>query len=71
MIGRPPAEMTTEERLDELAAILAAGLGRLRRKNQADNSGERRRISSTSTAHRSGHDNGETRPSRGKPRKTR
>ncbi|CAK0753344.1 conserved hypothetical protein [uncultured Gammaproteobacteria bacterium] len=60
----PPSAMTTDERLDEVAAILAAGIRRLRLKNQVVNSLETQRLSSTSTGHQSAHGGRDTRPQR-------
>ncbi|CAK0755571.1 hypothetical protein WCLP8_2650001 [uncultured Gammaproteobacteria bacterium] len=60
----PPSTMTTDERLDEVAAILAAGIRRLRLKNQVVNLPDNQRLSSTTTGHQSAHGGGETRPQR-------
>jgi len=67
MNALPPARMSTEERLDEVAAILAAGLRRLRAKTQGDKSLETQRNSSTATGYQRGHGGGETRRSRKTP----
>ncbi|MBF0562266.1 MAG: hypothetical protein HQL37_09650 [Alphaproteobacteria bacterium] len=56
----PPSAMTADERLNEVAAILAAGLRRLHAKNQGVKLPPAQRLSSTSTGHQSGHRNGET-----------
>ena len=62
----PPSAMTAGERLDEVAAILAAGLRRLILRNQVVKSQAEQRLSSTTTGHRSGHGAGETRSPRKK-----
>ena len=64
MYAIPPSAMTAAERLDEVASILAAGLRRLRLKNQVINSPAEQRVSSTETGHRSGHGRRETRSPR-------
>jgi hypothetical protein len=56
----PPSAMTADERLDEVAAILAAGLRRLRLKTQGVNSLTEKTVSSTSPPHQSGHGRRET-----------
>ena len=58
----PPSAMTADERLDEVASILAAGLRRLRAKRQEIKSLETQRVFWTETGDRSGHGGGETRP---------
>jgi len=63
----PPSAMTTDERLDEVAAILAAGIRRLRLKNQVVNLPDSQRTSSTSTGHQSGHGRRDTRRMRKTP----
>ena len=63
----PPSAMTTDERLDEVARILAAGLRRLRLKNQVVNLPPAQRVSWTATGHQSGHGCGETLRRRKKP----
>ena len=63
----PPSAMTTDERLNEVAAILAAGLRRLRLKNQVVNLPNGQRTSSTSTGHQSGHGRRDTRRTRKTP----
>ena len=60
MTAQPPSSMTAAERLDEAAAILAAGLRRLLQKNQAVNLPSVQRLSSTKTGHQSGHGTRET-----------
>jgi len=62
--AQPPSTMTADERLDEVATILAAGLRRLLMKNQVVNSQGEQRVSSTSTGHQSGHGGRETRSRR-------
>ena len=65
--AQPPSSMTAAERLDEVAAILAAGLIRLLPKNQAVNLPAVQRVSFTSTGHQSGHGTRETLRRRKKP----
>ena len=62
--AQPPATMTADERLDEVAAILAAGLRRLMLKNQVINPQCEQRTSSTTTGHQRGHERRETDRSR-------
>ena len=63
----PPSAMPPGERLDEVAAILAAGLRRLILKNQVVKSQGEQRVSSTATGHQSGHGARETRSRRKTP----
>lgn len=67
MKALPPARMSTDERLDEVAALLAAGLRRLRAKTQGDKSLETQRNPSTATGYQRGHGGGENRPARKTP----
>jgi len=60
----PPSAMTATERLDEIAAILAAGMRRLILKTQVIKSPAGQRVSSTTTGHQSGHGARETRSRR-------
>ena len=60
----PPSALTAAERLDEVAAILAAGMRRLLLKNQLINSPAGQREFSTATGHRSGHGGRENRRTR-------
>lgn len=64
----PPDAMTTAERLDEVARLLATGLRRLRDRQRAQsqpvNQLEPQRLSSTATGHQSGHGPENTRPKR-------
>ena len=60
----PPSAMTAAERLDEVAAILAAGMRRLILKTQGINSPAGQRVSFTETGHQSGHGTRETRSRR-------
>ncbi len=62
-----PGTMTGAERLDEVAAILAAGMRRLILKDQVIKSQSAQRVSFTSTGHRSGHGGGEHHRSRRTP----
>jgi hypothetical protein len=50
-----PARMTTPERLDEVAEIIAAGLIRLRSRQSRQLSGDRGESSLDFSPHRSGH----------------
>ncbi len=50
-----PNHLTADERLDEVAAILAAGLRRLLLKNQGVIPSVPETVYSTSTGHQSGH----------------
>lgn len=63
----PPSTMTAAERLDEVAAILAAGLRRLILKTQVIKSPAEQRLSSTTTGHQSGHEGRETQRRRKNP----
>ena len=60
----PPSAMTAAERLDEVAAILAAGMRRLILKTQLIKSPAGQRVSSTTTGHQSGHGARENRRTR-------
>ncbi len=60
----PPSTMTAAERLDEVAAILAAGMRRLILKTQGIKSPAGQRNSFTPTGHQSGHGARETRRTR-------
>ncbi len=60
----PPSAMTAAERLDEVAAILAAGMRRLILKTQVIKSPAEQRVSFTSTGHQSGHGGRENRRTR-------
>ena len=62
-----PSALTAAERLDEVAAILATGLRRLRLKNQGVNPPLPETIPSTSTGHQSGHADRETLSKRKSP----
>ncbi len=62
--AQPPSAMTAAERLNEVAAILAAGIRRLRLKNQVIKSPAEQRVSFTSTGHQSGHGGRENRRTR-------
>ena len=62
--AQPPSSMTAAERLDEVAAILAAGMRRLHQKMQVVNSAAAQRNSFTPTGHQSGHGARETRSRR-------
>ena len=62
-----PSHLTADERLDEVAAILAAGLRRLRLKNQGVIPPLPETIPSTSTGHQSGHVDRETLSKRKSP----
>ncbi len=55
-----PARMTAAERLDEVAAILAAGLIRRRARKSRKLSADRRDSCLDFSAHQSGHDPVET-----------